>query len=75
MGRNCMFVSNSIETKDCNKYFFFKSNKIQVEIKNADQTFKHSINIIDIVNLPTLLHLLKLLFFLQSREKNYTTLN
>ena len=56
-GRNCMFVSNSNKTKNCNKYFFFKNNQIQVEIKNADQTFKHSINIIDIVYLPTLLHL------------------
>ena len=74
LGRNCMFVSISIETKNCNKYIFFKSNQIQVQIKNAGQTFQYSINIIDKVNLPTLVHLLKL-FFLQSKEKNYTTLN
>ena len=67
MGRNCMFVSNSIETINCNKYFFSKKNQIQVQIKNADQTFKHSINIIDIVNMPTLLHLL--LFFCNPERK------
>ena len=62
MGRNCTFVSNSIETKIFNKYIFFKSNQIQVQIKNAGQTFQYSTNIIDKVNLPTLLHLLKLFF-------------
>ena len=38
MGRNFMFVSNSIETKNCNKHFF-KNNQIQVKIKNIYQTF------------------------------------
>ena len=68
MGRNCMFVFNSIETKNCNKYIFFKSNQIQVQIKNAGQNFQYSINIIDKVNLPTLVHLLKL-FFCNPRRK------
>ena len=68
MGRNCMFVSNSIETKNCNKYIFIKSNQIQVQIKNAGQNFQYSINIIDKVNLPTLVHLLKLFFCNEKRK-------
>ena len=37
MGRNFMFVSNSIETKNCNKHFFQKQS-------NSSQNQKHISN-------------------------------